>query len=345
MAACVSGARGDEPCDGARVHRRVPGVRASVGHAGELLLVGTSGASIEVDPDRLASALEQSPRVADDLRRLDLGTVTEIVGTFVGSADTLARATRDSLPMSDDRPLQEYGVRSVLSSGTSGVPAALFDLSAAAMWCPRCFDGDRPAPAAAGLDTYLALLDEAYHAPADARTAAAGRAEARRILDSAYLGAVLPDNDAVYNIIGVTLLREARYVEAADAFRVALKRRPDSPDANRNLGTALAATGHASEAIAYLRRAVQLAPDNGGAQYELGNLLLARREFAQAANCLRAAVRAMPDFAAAHNSFGIALATLGEKTEAIEQFKQAVSLDPNFGEARRNLALASRSRQ
>ncbi len=315
------------------------------GMQGELLLVGTSGASIEVDPDRLARALEQSPRVADDLRRLDLGTVTEIVGTFVGSADTLARATRDSLPVSDDRPLQEYGVRSVLSSGTSGVPAALFDLSAAAMWCPRCFDGDRPAPAVAGLDTYLALLDEAYRAPADARTAAAGRAGARRILDSAYLGAVLPDNDAVYNIIGVTLLREARYVEAADAFRVALKRRPDSADANRNLGTALAATGHASEAIAYLRRAVQLAPDNGGAQYELGNLLLARREFAQAANCLRAAVRAMPDFAAAHNSFGIALANLGEMTQAIEQFKQAVNLDPDFGEARRNLALALRSRQ
>ena len=315
------------------------------GMQGELLLVGTSGASIEVDPDRLARALEQSPRVADDLRRLDLGTVTEIVGTFVGSADTLARATRDSLPVSDDRPLQEYGVRSVLSSGTSGVPAALFDLSAAAMWCPRCFDGDRPVPAVAGLDTYLALLDEAYRAPADARAAAAGRAGTRRILDSAYLGAVLPDNDAVYNIIGVTLLREARYVEAADAFRVALKRRPDSADANRNLGTALAATGHASEAIAYLRRAVQLAPDNGGAHYELGNLLLARREFAQAADCLRAAVRAMPDFAAAHNSLGIALATLGEMSQAIEQFEQAVKLDPDFGEARRNLALALRSRR
>jgi spermidine synthase len=315
------------------------------GMQGELLLVGTSGASIEVDPDRLARALEQSPRVADDMRRLDLGTVIEIVGTFVGSADTLARATRDSLPMSDDRPLQEYGVRSVLSSGTSGVPAALFDLSAAAMWCPRCFEGDRPTASVAGLDTYLALLDEAYHAPADARTAAASRAGTRRILGSAYLGAVLPDSDAVYNIIGVTLLRQARYAEAADAFDVALKRRPDSADANRNLGTALAATGHASEAIAYLRRAVQLAPDNGGAQFELGTLLLARREFTQAADCLQAAVRALPDFAAGHNSLGIALANLGETTQAIEQFKHAVNLDPEFNEARRNLASALRSRR
>jgi Flp pilus assembly protein TadD len=314
------------------------------GMQGELLLVGTTGASIDVDPDRLARTLEQSPKVAADLRRLDLGTVAEIVGTFVGSAATLARATRDSVPVSDDRPLQEYGVRSVLSAGPSGVPAALFDLSAAATWCPRCFEGEQPTPAAAGLDTYLALLDEAYHAPADARRIQADRMGPRRILDSAYLGAVLPDTDAVHNIVGVALLREGRYAEAADAFRAALKRRPDSVDANRNLGTALAATGHPSEAIAYLRRAVQLAPDNGGAQYELGNLLLARREFTEAATCLRAAVRALPDFAVGHNRLGVVLASLGEMTQAIEQFKEAVNLDPNLGEARRNLAVALRSR-
>ena len=247
-----------------------PGSVLLSGMQGNSCSSGTSGASIEVDPGPARACARAVTEGRGRSAPARSGTVTEIVGTFVGSADTLARATRDSLPVSDDRPLQEYGVRSVLSSGTSGVPAALFDLSAAARWCPRCFDGDRPAPAVAGLDTYLALLDEAYHAPADARTAAAGRAGTRRILGSAYLGAVLPDSDAVYNIIGVTLLREARYVEAADAFGAALKRRPDSPDANRNLGTALAATGHASEAIAYLRRAVQLAPDNGGAQYELG---------------------------------------------------------------------------
>ena len=313
------------------------------GTQAELLLVGTSGASIAVDPEQLARALEHAPRASDDLRRLDLGTVTEIVGTFVGSADTLVRATRDRRPVSDDRPLQEYGVRSVLSSGSNGVPEALIDLPAAAVWCPRCFDGDNPTPAAAGLDTYLALLDEAYHAPAaSARTIGRGAREGR-ILGSAYLAAILPDNDAVYNVIGVTLLREARYDEAAHAFRAALDRRADSPDANRNLGTALAAAGRAAEAIAYLRRAVQLAPDNGGAQDQLGNLLLAQREFKEAANSLQVAVRKLPDFAPAHNSLGIALASLGRADQAVEEFRQATTLDPTFDAARRNLE-ASRPR-
>jgi spermidine synthase len=310
------------------------------GTQGELLLVGTRGASIEVDPDRLAHALDHAPTVLDDLRRIDLGTVKEIVGTFVGSAETLARATRDSQPVSDDRPIQEYGVRSALDSGMSGVPAALVDLSAASAWCPRCFEGDRPSPAAAGLDTYLALLDEAYHAPGGELSAAASRTRPRRILGSAYLGAVLPDTDAVYNVIGVTWLRESRYDEAADAFREALKRRADSADANRNLGTALAATGRGPEAITYLRRAVQLAPDNGGAQYELGNLLLRGREFSQAKDCFQVAVRTLPDFASAHNGLGIALASLGELNQAIEQFKRAVALDPRLEEGRHNLASA-----
>jgi spermidine synthase len=310
------------------------------GTQAELMLVGTSGARIEIDPRRVADALERAPGVLADLRRLDLGTATEIAGTFVGSAETLVRATRESPPVSDDRPLQEYGVRSALGSAAGGVPAALVDLLAARSWCPRCFDGEDPTPDAAGLDIYLALLDQAYHAAGSDSTPAPAPPAQRRILGSAYLGATLPDTDAVHNLIGVTLLRQGRYDAASDAFREALKRRADSPDANRNLGSALAATGHRAEAVEYLQRAVTLAPENGGAHYELGNLLLERRQFPEAAAHLRAAVRVMPAAAGAHNNLGTALASMGEMDEAIEHFKQAVALDANFKEARRNLAAA-----
>jgi tetratricopeptide (TPR) repeat protein len=159
------------------------------------------------------------------------------------------------------------------------VPAALVDLPAAAKWCPRCFNGEQSTPAADGLDAYLALLDEVYHAPATVPpvtpVVASGfsrTAPGRRILGSAYLGAILPDTDAVHNIVGVTLLQDRRYDEAAAEFREALKRREDSPDANRNLGTALAAKGNVEEAITYLSRAVQLAPNNQFARRELEDL-------------------------------------------------------------------------
>ena len=137
------------------------------GTQAELLLVGTNGASIkEMNPGRVAHALNPAPDVAADLRRLDLGSVTEIVGTFIGSADTLVRATRESAPVSDDRPLQEYGVRSEHRFGDRWCAhVALVNLSSASTWCPRCFEGERPTPLVAGLDAYLALLDDAYHEP------------------------------------------------------------------------------------------------------------------------------------------------------------------------------------
>ena len=59
-----------------------------------LLLVGVNDSRIEVDPARIAAALSKAPAVQADLQRLDLGSVREIVGTFVASARTLADATR-----------------------------------------------------------------------------------------------------------------------------------------------------------------------------------------------------------------------------------------------------------
>ena len=232
------------------------------GTQAELLLVGTTADRIEIDPDRLAQTLAGEPDVLEDLRRIDLGSVTEIVGAFLASPDVLERATRASSPVTDDRPLQEYGVRSVLATERSGVPAALVDLPSASKWCPRCFNGEEAT--VDGLDAYLALMDELYHAPAGTPVL-----KPATLTENTYLSAVLPDTDNVHNIIGVTLLQHQKYEAAAQEFRAALKRREDSADANRNLGTALAAMGNVEEAIPYLQRAVQLAPGNEFARKEL----------------------------------------------------------------------------
>ena len=128
----------------------------------ELLLVGTNASRIEIDPNRLATALADAPAVQSDLRRVGLGTITEIVGTFVGGARTLHDATRGQRPVTDDRPIQEYGSKSRLSLGYQLLPASIFDVGQAAAWCPRCFDGATPVPLANGLDVYLASLARVY---------------------------------------------------------------------------------------------------------------------------------------------------------------------------------------
>jgi spermidine synthase len=144
----------------------------------EMLLIGANDTRIEIDPNHVAVALGDAPAAQSDLQRLGLGTITEIVGTFVGSPQTLQDAIRGHAPVTDDNPMQEYGARSRLSSGYGKLPASIFDLSQVAAWCPRCFVGDKLVPLADGLDVYLAgrarvyrktLYGEARLEPADSR--------------------------------------------------------------------------------------------------------------------------------------------------------------------------------
>src|SRR4029077_760643 len=142
--------------------------------------------------------------VQADLQRLDLGSVREIVGTFVGSAQKLAEATHDSPPVSDDRPVQEYGVRSLLNFGEA-VPASVVDLTQVAAWCPKCFVEGKPVPLVDWLDTYFALLDRAYKASAVevARVRSLAVGPPRMIAGSAYLGAIVPESPDLHNTLGI----------------------------------------------------------------------------------------------------------------------------------------------
>ena len=160
----------------------------------ELLLIGANESRVEIDPARLAAALSNAPAAHADLKRLALGSVREIVGTFLASAETLAEASRHSAPVTDDRPIQEYGVRSRLPVAGGGVPASVVDLSQVAVWCPKCFAAGRPVPLADGLDTYLALLDMAYKKmalPADGAGSLADPRTRGLVESSAYLGALM----------------------------------------------------------------------------------------------------------------------------------------------------------
>ena len=285
------------------------------GTQAELLMIGTVAPRIELDPVRVATALERERAVRDDLARMDLGSVREIAGTFVGSADTLTRATRRSPAVTDDRPLQEYGVISGLSAGIMGVPSSLFDVSGVAAWCPRCMD--ETSTATANLDLYLRLLQQAYVAPvADAVAAASAAKGQRRILGSAYLGAVVPDSAEVHNLVGLAEMRDGRVDEAVREFQEALAKEPRSANARANLGQI---------------------------RYDQGAALLESRRYPDAARLLREAVDLMPDSPEAHNDLGVALASTGRVAEAAAMFERAVALAPDFAEARRNLASAQRT--
>jgi tetratricopeptide (TPR) repeat protein len=248
------------------------------GAEADLLLVGANGPRIEIDPERLTRSLANAPAVQADLRRLALGTVREIVGTFVGSAQRLAEATRETAPVTDNRPLQEYSVRSLLDFGEA-VPGDVVDLGEVAAWCPKCFVDQKPVPVVEGLDTYLALVRRAYAASA----ADVGRARRlaersdRTIFGSAYLGAIVPETAEVHNLLGIELAAKGRIDEGITEFRHAMQLEPGSAQTHWHLGAALAYSGARDEALEQLRVAVQLDPYNPQARHDLEVVLAAAR--------------------------------------------------------------------
>ncbi len=240
------------------------------GASSNLLLVGANDARNEIDPDRLVAALRKAPAVQTDLQHLDLGTPREIAGMFVASSKTLVNATQHVAPVTDDRPIQEYGRKSLLAYDER-IPPSIIDVGAVADWCPRCFDGGRPAPSVEGLDTYLALLNLAYTAPplAPAQTVANG-AGTRPIAGSGYLGAVVPESSQLDAILeaafiqkyqrGTDLLVDHHYPDAIDQFRAALTWNPASVQAHNNLGIALASLGRMDEAVDQFNQALAIEP-------------------------------------------------------------------------------------
>jgi Tetratricopeptide repeat len=248
------------------------------GASSNLLLIGTTGTVNQIDPSRLTNALMRAPAVQADLRRLDLGTPRDIVGMFVASATTLRTATRDVRPVTDDRPIQEYGKKSLLNFD-EGVPSSIVNVGDVAAWCPACLVGGKPAPIVEGLDTYLSVLTLAYTAPrlAPAQTVASGAS--RPIAGSGYLGAVVPQSHQLESILdaafiekyqrGTDLLVARQYPEAIDALRAALMWNGESAQAHNNLGIALASTGRMEEAIDQFRLALASDPEFDDAKRNL----------------------------------------------------------------------------
>ena len=267
------------------------------GAESDLLLLGANGDRIEIDPDHVASTLSNSAAVRADLDRISLGTLHEIVGSFVGSRRTLADATRDVTPVMDDRPLQEYGVRSMLSIGY-GVPGSIVDLQGVSEWCPRCFRDGRPVASLEQLDTYFQLLGVAYDASREevARARRLSESERRVVAGSAYLGAIVPESPATHNVLGLAQAERGDLEGAIQEFRRALELDPDDAGAHWHIGAALASTGRvrgsheASCTIGRPRSAEQPGAQRSWTAARVSRTLRRRRRSSRARCCSGSAV-------------------------------------------------------
>ena len=146
-----------------------------------------------------------------------------------------------------------------------------------------------------------------------------------------------PSAESFFNI-GLASFYLKQYREAADAYRQAIKLDPyNAADAHYALGLVYRDWGKADEEIQAYKQAIRLRPDYTSAYERLGTRYMRSKKYAEAVEVFRQLIALKPGDAVAPNNMGEAYLELNKPNEALESFRQAIRLKPDFGKAYYNL--------
>jgi predicted membrane-bound spermidine synthase len=240
------------------------------GGRAELILLGRVGAPPELDPEAIRARLAALPEVARDLDAVYFGRLQELFGAFVASAPTMRRVASLVPPLSDDRPVLEYGDPAYQRRFT--LPPSLFDLRDAASWCPRCVS-PRDAPPDDAPESYaahLALMGRLYSHPYFLRARPSdfrqpvprvpeGEAIAAEIGRSLYLRSVLARGPSEH-ARARGLVAAGRLAEATRLLEEVVLLMPGNPEVRAELAAVYRSAGREREACREYTRALALAP-------------------------------------------------------------------------------------
>ncbi|HSE30381.1 MAG TPA: trypsin-like peptidase domain-containing protein [Pyrinomonadaceae bacterium] len=146
-----------------------------------------------------------------------------------------------------------------------------------------------------------------------------------------------PSAESYFNI-GLASFYLKQYREAADAYRQSIKLDPyNAADAHYALGLVYRDWGRADEEIQAYKQAIRLKPDYTSAYERLATRYMRSKKFNEAIDVLRQLIALKPGDAVAPNNMGEAYLELNKLPEAQESFRQAIRLKPDFGKAYYNL--------
>ena len=146
-----------------------------------------------------------------------------------------------------------------------------------------------------------------------------------------------PSAESYFNI-GLANFYLKQYKDAADGYRQAIRLDPyNSADAYYALGLVYRDWGKPDEEIQAYKQAIKLRPDYTIAYERLGSRYLRSKKFAEAVEVFRQLSTMKPGDAVAPNNLGEAYVELNKLTEAQESFRQAIRLKPDFAKAYYNL--------
>jgi Tfp pilus assembly protein PilF len=149
-------------------------------------------------------------------------------------------------------------------------------------------------------------------------------------LFSHTIEAVPQNNWLAFNNLGLACSRHGRYNEAIEAYKQAIKIKPNLAESYTNLGAAYANLGHLSEAIDAFKMAAQIDPDLAEAHYNLGYAYAKLGRYTEAIDIYKQAIGIKPDYALAHYNLGVAYLAIDDKDSAMAEYNILKSLNPEM---------------
>jgi len=150
---------------------------------------------------------------------------------------------------------------------------------------------------------------------------------------------IKPDFAEAHFYMGVAYGILGRYQEEIDAYKQAIRINPDYAEAHYNMGVVYGKLGRYQDAIEAYKQAIRIKPDFADAHYNMGVTYGKLGRYQEAIEAFKQAIRIKPNDAEAHYNMGVTYGKLGRYQEAIEAFKQAIQIKPDLAEAHYNMGV------
>ena len=148
-----------------------------------------------------------------------------------------------------------------------------------------------------------------------------------------------PANASLHDDVALLYAEVGDLDGVARHFAESARLRPESANAQYNLGSARLLQGRRSEARSAFERAVALDPAYANAHRGLGIVLYREGRFDEAARAYDRALQLAPDDLTVHHNYGVLLHAHGKLAESIARYEAALRLDPSYPDAHQGLAL------
>jgi tetratricopeptide (TPR) repeat protein len=146
-----------------------------------------------------------------------------------------------------------------------------------------------------------------------------------------------PSAESYFNI-GLANYYLKNYREAAENYRQAIRLDPyNAADAHYALGLVYRDWGRPEEEIQAYKQAIKLKPDYVSAYERLGSRYLRSKKYPEAIETFKQLVTLKPGDANVPNNMGEAYLEMNLVTDAVAAFRQAIQLKPDLGKAYYNL--------